>query len=210
MGRLLVVACAGVFGVTYARVILAERAQRRPANGPQSHADAIVVFGGKCYEERPSIEVCERMNHAIALWKESAAPRILLSGGLDGTLDEVEIMRAYAIDKGVPDRALGAARPGDNSRLTISSLRPDRTYIAVSSAYHAHRIAGEARRQRRRVIVDCAPDTIEIRNPRVRRVQRVSEVVGCLVYAAPSPLAEPARRAFGRLRHDIPSLFRPR
>lgn len=209
MRRLLLALGGAVLAGTYARVVMAERAQRRDTEELPSRADAIVVFGGQCYERGPAIEVCDRLNHAISLWNQSVAPVVLLSGGWDGEVDEVAVMRAYAVRNGVPASATKEARPGDNTRQTIGCLEPGKTYVAVSSAYHAHRISAEARRQGKHVIVDCAPDSIEVRNHRVRRVRRISEVVGCLVYASPEPLVKPARRAVGRLRHSIPGLFTP-
>lgn len=198
-----------VLSVTYARVYWAERAQRKRGEDTSVRADAIVVFGGKCYDRGPCIEVCDRLNHAIALWKRGAAPEIALSGGLDAEVDEVAIMRRYVINRGVPASATAEARPGDNTRATISGLDPSRTFVAVSSAYHAHRIATEARRQGKHVIVDCAPDSIDLRHRRVLRVRRLSEVAGCLLYATPDAIAVPTRRAVGRLRHDIPNLLTP-
>lgn len=210
MGKWLVALCAGVMGITYIRVVRAESAQRnRSADQPTAQADAIVVFGGKCFERGPCMEVCDRLDHAADLWKRSVAPVVLLSGGIDEDADEVEIMRRYLVERGVPLSATGEARPGDNSRLTISCLQPGRSYVAVSSAYHAHRIAAEARRQGKSVAVDCAPDSIDLRNPRILRVQRISEVAGCILYATPAPIAGPVRRAVGRLRHTVPSLLRP-
>ncbi len=166
-----------------------------------------MVFGGKCYPRGPALEVCDRLNHAVRLWHQGVAPTILASGGIDETIDEVEIMAAYLRKQGVPEQAIGEARPVENSRATISALTPERTYVAVSSAYHAHRIAVEARRQGKRVLVDCAPDSIDLRNKRVLRVQRTCEVAGCLLYALPEQVAVPARTVVGRLRHDVPGLF---
>lgn len=208
---LLPLAGVGILAETYRRVRMAEAVQRRQEPGDrQVHGDALVVFGGKCYERGPCIEVADRLDHAVRLWRLGAAPTILVSGGIDGDLDEVEVMAEYARKQGVPDEAIGAVRPGGNSRATIGALSSDRTYIAVSSAYHAHRITAESRRQGKQVIVDCAPDSIDLRHRRVLRVRRASEVAGCLLYATPPQVAVPARRAVGRLRHDLPGLFTSR
>lgn len=210
MVKTFVAVVATLIGWTYLKVVLAEREQRREdITGPQAYADAIVVFGGKCYERGPGIEVCERLNHAAALYGKGVAPLVVLSGGMDAGVDEVEVMRDYIVTRGVPLDATSAARPGDNSRLTIGCLDPHLTYVAVSSAYHAHRIATEARRQGKRVIVDCAPDSIDLRNRRVLRVQRISEVAGCILYATPDSIAMPLRRGIGRLRHSVPGALMP-
>lgn len=210
MRRLAMVAALTVPAVTYARVRRAEQEQRHHETGiAVEHADAIVVFGGGCTSRGPTIEVRDRLNHAIGLWEAGVAPLILVSGGRDGDVDEVEVMQRYLTQHGVPGSATGQARPGDNTRLTLSCLDPSQTYVAVSSAYHAHRIAAEARRQGKRIIVDCAPDSIELRNSRVLRTRRWSEVLGCILYASPEALATPARRVLGRARHTIPDLFTP-
>jgi uncharacterized SAM-binding protein YcdF (DUF218 family) len=76
----------------------------QPSNSTMSDgakADAIVVLG--C---RSSWRLRRRLELAIKLFREGAAPVLLLSGGGSGVESEAEIMRRTALTYGVPTAAL--------------------------------------------------------------------------------------------------------
>ena len=101
---------------------------RRDAARP---ADAIVVLGAAQYAGRPSPVLKARLDHGIALWKDSIAPRLVLTGGTgDGdTTSEAAVGRRYAMEQGVPAAAILVEVQG---RTTIESLR------AVASMSRQH------------------------------------------------------------------------
>lgn len=101
---------------------------RRDAARP---ADAIVVLGAAQYAGRPSPVLKARLDHGIALWKDSIAPRLVLTGGTgDGdTTSEAAVGRRYAMEHGVPAEAILVEAQG---RTTIESLR------AVASMSRQH------------------------------------------------------------------------
>lgn len=73
----------------------------RAALGP---ADAIVVPGARVYADgRPSEMLADRLDAALALYRDGVAPRILVSGdhGTPG-YDEVTVMARYLEARGVP------------------------------------------------------------------------------------------------------------
>jgi uncharacterized SAM-binding protein YcdF (DUF218 family) len=85
-------------------------------------ADAIVVMGAAQYDGRPSPLFAARLDHAIALYHDGVAPRIIVTGGKregDRTT-EAASARAYAIRNGVPEDAILAE---DTSRTTLQSIR---------------------------------------------------------------------------------------
>lgn len=85
-------------------------------------ADAIVVMGAAQYDGRPSPLFAARLDHAIALFHEGVAPRIIVTGGKregDRTT-EAASARAYAVRHDVPDDAILAE---DTSRTTLQSIR---------------------------------------------------------------------------------------
>jgi uncharacterized SAM-binding protein YcdF (DUF218 family) len=85
-------------------------------------ADAIVVMGAAQYDGRPSPLFAARLDHAIALYHQGLAPRIIVTGGKregDRTT-EAASARAYAIRHDVPDAAILAE---DTSRTTLQSIR---------------------------------------------------------------------------------------
>jgi uncharacterized SAM-binding protein YcdF (DUF218 family) len=84
--------------------------------------DVIVVMGAAQYDGRPSPLFAARLDHAIALFHEGVAPRLIVTGGKregDRTT-EAASGRAYAIAHDVPDDAILAE---DASRTTIQSIR---------------------------------------------------------------------------------------
>jgi uncharacterized SAM-binding protein YcdF (DUF218 family) len=84
--------------------------------------DAIVVMGAAQYDGRPSPLFAARLDHAIALYHEGVAPRLIVTGGKregDRTT-EAASARAYAMNHGVPAEAILAE---DGSRTTLQSIR---------------------------------------------------------------------------------------
>src|SRR6185369_9765643 len=86
------------------------------------HADAIVVLGAAQYVGRPSPVLRARLDHAVELWRRGLAPRIIFTGGFGehDTTSEAAVAERYAIDHGVPARAILIENRG---RSTIESLR---------------------------------------------------------------------------------------
>lgn len=69
-----------------------------------SKADAIVVLGALVYPDgTPSPILQDRLDNAIDLYKAGAAPKLIMSGD-HGTVsyNEVQGMKQYAVDQGVP------------------------------------------------------------------------------------------------------------
>ena len=85
-------------------------------------ADAIVVMGAAQYDGRPSPVFAARLDHAIELYHDGVAPRLIVTGGKregDRTT-EAASARSYAIEHGVPENAILSE---DASRTTLQSIR---------------------------------------------------------------------------------------
>ena len=85
-------------------------------------ADAIVVMGAAQYDGRPSPVFAARLDHAIALYHDGVASRLIVTGGKregDRTT-EAATARSYAIEHGVPENAILSE---DASRTTLQSIR---------------------------------------------------------------------------------------
>jgi uncharacterized SAM-binding protein YcdF (DUF218 family) len=95
-------------------------------------ADMIIVLGGGPHEQRPE--------RAAELFKERAAPRLIVSGAGDD-----EIHRQILIEAGVPAASIQvegkSTTTRENAEFTIKLLREQKIHraIIVTSWYHARR-----------------------------------------------------------------------
>jgi vancomycin permeability regulator SanA len=111
-------------------------------------ADAIVVFGALVYRDgTPSQALADRVNTAIALYKDGRAPVLIFSGGPGaGAISEAQAMRTLALSKGVPAAAIVLDEAGLHTDATVrntAALFAARGYqrvLAVSHFYHLPRI----------------------------------------------------------------------
>lgn len=141
---------AGFVAYTVALVyvlIVSIQDERRPA-------DAIVVLGAAQYNGRPSPVLKARLDHALELWYDSLAPRIVVTGGVGvgDRFSEAAVGRSYLLQRGVPDSAVVSRPVGRSTEVSMTAvanwLRPrglDRV-ILVSDPFHMARLRFEARR----------------------------------------------------------------
>jgi len=127
--RLVVRALAVVVGIVAAAwvgslvaVLVAanrDQAARMSAGEPVA---AIIVLGAAQYDGRPSPVLRARLDHAVTLWRQGLARRLIVTGGRaegDRTT-EAAVGRRYAVAHGVPDSAILLESEG---RTTEQSLR---------------------------------------------------------------------------------------
>lgn len=93
--------------------------------GRRNHArpsDAIVVLGAAQYDGRPSPVLKARLDHAIALYNDGVAKRLIMTGGVGAgdTVSEAVVSRRYAIREGVPADAILVEKTG---LTTLQSMR---------------------------------------------------------------------------------------
>ncbi len=134
---------------------------------PGGPADVIVVLGAAAYGSEPSPVFRERIEHALALHRDGAAPRLLFTGGKrkDTDLTEAEVAKRYALDRGVaPERILCE----EESTSTLENLanawalmqRNGLTRaILVSDPLHLARAELLARRLGMTVAISATPST---------------------------------------------------
>lgn len=121
--------------------------QRRPV-------DAIVVLGAAQYNGRPSPVLKARLDHALGLYREGAAPLVIVAGGVGrgDTISEAEVGRRYLVARGVPADSVVAQREGRTTMASMSAvagwLRPRglRRVVLVSDPFHMFRLRLEAHR----------------------------------------------------------------
>ena len=111
-------------------------------------ADVIVVLGAAEYRGRPSPVLEARLNHALFLYLQRMAPRILTTGGRGGdpVFTEAEVGRAYLSKRGVPSEAILVESEGESTVHSIAAAaeimrRMNLTScIVVSDGYHIYRV----------------------------------------------------------------------
>ena len=116
--------------------------------------DAIVVLGAAQYAGRPSPVLRARLDHAIELYRQHAAPEIVFTGGTGegDTTSEAAVGRRYAMSHGVPDSAIVLENTGRTTSQSLRSVaalleaRGKSDAILVSDPFHMLRLSILARR----------------------------------------------------------------
>ncbi len=142
----------GIVALWLASVGLVLLAGARP--NPRE-ADVILVLGAAQWNGRPSPVLQARLDHALSLWQDGYAPRLLFTGGvgLGDTISEGEVSRQYARAKGVPDSAILVERRGTTSAESIRGAarimqeQGLESAVLVSDSYHMLRLELLARRE---------------------------------------------------------------
>lgn len=112
-----------------------------------SQADAIVVLGAAVWPGGvPSPALCRRLRHAVSLWRQGRANRLVLSGGVSTHPPaEAEVMYQLARAEGVPAACLirepTATSTLHNATACAALLNPQGwgRVIVVSDRYHLRR-----------------------------------------------------------------------
>ena len=152
MKRLLPIIVAGVLalGITAAvkTAKVAREIRRQSTVDEVQPADVIVVLGAAEYRGRPSPVLQARLNHALYLYIEGIAPRILTTGGKggDSTYSEGEVAHAYLSRHGVPSEAILVESEGESTVRSITAaaeimrLMNLKSCVVVSDGYHIYRV----------------------------------------------------------------------
>ena len=149
IGRLVlaaVLALVGYLVLTFVQVVSASRDDDRV------RSDAIVVLGAAQYDGTPSPVLRQRLDHALDLYRDGVAGRIVLTGGKQAgdRFTEAYAGYRYLTGRGVPGDDLLVVTDGSS---TWDSLRAaervlhreglDRVTL-VSDSYHSRRLLGVA------------------------------------------------------------------
>ena len=105
--------------------------------------DCILVLGAGVWGDKPSPMLEDRLNQAIELYKNNVSTKIIMSGD-HGTeyYDEVNIMKKYAIEKGVPSADIFMDHAGFSSYDSIyraKAIFGAKKIVIVTQKYHLYR-----------------------------------------------------------------------
>jgi len=105
--------------------------------------DCIEVLGAKIWGDKPSPMIEDRLLQAIELYEANVSPKIIMSGdhGTD-EYDEVNTMKDYAIEKGVPSENIFMDHAGFSTYESIYRAKEifgAKKIVIVTQKYHLYR-----------------------------------------------------------------------
>lgn len=141
---IVVIAVAWVFGVNaYVKHKADEYIMSESQAATLSDVDCILVLGCKVNGTAPSNMLEDRLLCGIALYKNGSAPKLLMSGDHGTTTyDEVNAMKQYAVDAGVPSSDVFMDHAGFSTYESIYRAKEvfgAETIIIVTQKYHLYR-----------------------------------------------------------------------
>ena len=108
-----------------------------------SDVDCAVILGAGVREGKPTPMLRDRLLVGIDLYKSGAVKKLIMSGDHGSTdYDEVNIMKSFAVDRGVPDEDIFMDHAGFSTYETIYRAREifeADNVIIVSQKYHLYR-----------------------------------------------------------------------
>ena len=108
-----------------------------------SDVDCAVILGAGVREGKPTPMLRDRLLVGIDLYKSGAVKKLIMSGDHGSTdYDEVNIMKSFAVDRGVPDEDIFMDHAGFSTYETIyraSEIFEADNIIIVSQKYHLYR-----------------------------------------------------------------------
>lgn len=110
----------------------------------QTDADCILVLGcGVCEDGTPSLMLRDRLDMGIALYEAGAAKKLLMSGDHGREeYDEVNTMKAYALERGVPSEDIFMDHAGFSTYDSMYRARDvfcAKKVLIVTQPYHLPR-----------------------------------------------------------------------
>lgn len=149
--RLLVrsMALVFVFAVAWLVVVFIQVTRAASvAQGAIAQGDAIVVLGAAQYNGDPSPVLEQRLDKALALWSDGAAPQIVTTGASQPGDSFTEGFAAftYLRNEGVQEERIVVVTDGGDTYESLlaasNQLGEDETsVVVVTDAYHARRSA---------------------------------------------------------------------
>ncbi len=105
--------------------------------------DCIIILGAGIWGDKPSPMLEDRLNEGIALYKNGVAKKLIMSGDHGRKeYDEVNVMKEYAIEKGIPSEDIFMDHAGFSSYESIyraKEIFEANKIIIVTQKYHLYR-----------------------------------------------------------------------
>ena len=108
-----------------------------------SDIDCIIILGAAIWGDKPSPMLEDRLLEGINLYKNNVSNKIIMSGDHGRKeYDEVNIMKKYAIEKGVPSEKIFMDHAGFSTYESIYRVKEifgAKKVIIVTQKYHLYR-----------------------------------------------------------------------
>ena len=108
-----------------------------------SDIDCIIILGAAIWGDKPSPMLEDRLLEGINLYKNNASNKIIMSGDHGRKeYDEVNTMKKYAIEKGVPSEKIFMDHAGFSTYESIYRVKEifeAKKVIIVTQKYHLYR-----------------------------------------------------------------------
>jgi uncharacterized SAM-binding protein YcdF (DUF218 family) len=145
---LFLLAAASIYTVALVMVLIVSQQDQRRV------VDAIVVLGAAQYNGRPSPVLRARLDHALRLYNEGYAPRIVVTGGVGrgDTTSEATAGRHYLLARDVVPGDVVVQPQGRSTEASMTAVADWleaeglHSVILVSDPFHMFRLRLEARR----------------------------------------------------------------
>lgn len=113
------------------------------ADATKLDAQCILILGAGVWSGSPSPMLEDRLEEGISLYKQGVAPKIIVSGDHGQTdYDEVNVMKKYLVEAGIPDSDIFMDHAGFSTYESI--VRAKHVFgvermVVVSQKYHLYR-----------------------------------------------------------------------
>lgn len=135
--------CAALGISEYVKRSVSDRMLSPEAAANQGNIDCIIVLGCRVNGDTPSPMLSDRLLRGIELYDMDAAPKLLMSGDHGRTnYDEVNAMKQFAIDRGVPSEDVFMDHAGFSTYETMYRAKEvfaAKRVLIVTQSYHLYR-----------------------------------------------------------------------
>lgn len=139
-----IVGICAAFGISeFVKSSVSDRLITPEAAAELSDIDCIIVLGCRVNGETPSPMLSDRLTRGVELYDMSAAHKLLMSGDHGRvSYDEVNAMKQFAIDRGVPSEDVFMDHAGFSTYETMYRAKEvfaAKRVIIVTQKYHLYR-----------------------------------------------------------------------
>ena len=139
----IIIGIIGIIVLMGLNIYIVKSTEKRIQSTFTEEYDCILVLGAGVRDGKPRPMLQDRLNYAIDLYRKGVAPKLLMSGDHGRKdYDEVNIMKEYAINMGVPSEDIFMDHAGFSTYESIYRARDifkaDKIII-VTQKYHLFR-----------------------------------------------------------------------